>query len=322
VGDRDLVSFLESAPGATIFHLPPWNRIVAEVFSTDFSYLVALQNGVMVGVMPCHLVARRVDGDVCYSPPRVFESPYGGPVATGRNAVEVARRLVHEAAQLGHRSNVHIFSSPENSDWVGPSGFSASQLETACVDLRPELERIWAESLDSKRRNMIRKAEKSGVEVRSCGVDELMEYVDLVGETVDRGGFACQPAVYYAQVLKAFAPSDTARLYIARREGQALAGGIFLRQGAHCYYWHGATARGVGSFGQGEIIQWEVIKWAKAAGCEWYDLVGVERERLPNIALFKLGFTKQIVPFYYVHHQRVVDRAVLKLQRTVRSWVR
>jgi CelD/BcsL family acetyltransferase involved in cellulose biosynthesis len=310
-----VAAFVQSSPEATVFHTPTWNRIVAEVFGTDFTYLAAMEGETIAGAMPVHVVKQPGGGDVCYSPPRLFEVAYGGPLAATQGSVSEA--LVRAAARLGHRAAVDVFCGPQNSAWAEASGLGSERLETAHVDLAPELDEIWMKSVDSKRRNMVRKAEKSGVEVLSCGAEGLPEYLAMVEETVERAGFAAQPADYYAKVIDALAPSDGARLYIARRDGRSLAGGIFLRHGAYCYYWHGATARDAGNFGQSEMIQWEVIKWAKTVGCEVYDLVGIERERLPNVARFKLGFTKQVVPFRYVHFRRLPDRVVLKLRRSV-----
>ena len=51
---------------------------------------------------------------------------------------------------------------------------------------------------------------------------------------------------------------------------------------------------------QNELLWWESIKWAKEIGSRYYDLCVVEKERLPNIAKFKLGFSKTLIPFYHI----------------------
>jgi lipid II:glycine glycyltransferase (peptidoglycan interpeptide bridge formation enzyme) len=84
-----------------------------------------------------------------------------------------------------------------------------------------------------------------------------------------------------------------------------------------CYFWVGATATLAENLGQGEALQWQVIQWAKGAGCEWYDLVGVDREHLPHIATFKLGFTRQIVTFQRVYYATVFSRALQRLEHSL-----
>lgn len=313
---KRLSAFIEVSRQASVFHTFLWNRIVKRVFATDFTYLAVVDGLAIVGAMPCHIVHQTGGADLCLSPPRTYEVSYGGPLTIGPRSGAVGEMLVQGAARLGHRTSVDVFNGPENSSWVENSGLDGLRLETAYVDLTPDLDDIWIKSLDSKRRNMVRKAQKSGVDVHVCDQSELPEYIDMIAQTAERAGFRPQPADYYSKVLEALSPADGARLYLARRDGRSLAGGIFLRHGSCCYYWHGASAADAGNHGQGELLQWEVIKWARSVGCTLYDLVGVDRERLPNVALFKLGFTKQIVPFYHVRYRRMSDRLILKVQRT------
>ena len=67
------------------------------------------------------------------------------------------------------------------------------------------------------------------------------------------------------------------------------------------HYWQGASRAVAPRLGQNELLQWEAIKWAKRIGCEYYDLCVIEQKRLPNIAKFKLGFSKNIIPFYLLN---------------------
>jgi hypothetical protein len=314
-----LAAFVDGHAAASIFHLPGWNRVVQRVFGTDFTYLMALDGDDVVGAMPCHIAHRGKDGDFCYSPPRLHEVSYGGPLVIGERQAAVAERLVRAAAGLGKRVTVDIFNAPENSAWLSETSLPAKQFETAYVDLTAAVEEIWRGSLDTNRRNMIRKAEKSGVEIVEGATEDLETYLGLARETAVRGGFHPPNGEYYDEVLKAFSPAGQTRLLLARREGETLAGGLFLRQARRSYYWLGASTAEAGHYGQGEALQWAAIQWAKASGCETYDLVGIERDRLPHIARFKLGFTKRLVPFSYTQFRHLSDRVVLKALRTVHA---
>jgi len=59
------------------------------------------------------------------------------------------------------------------------------------------------------------------------------------------------------------------------------------------------------------------MKWAKQSGAKYYDLCVVEPERLPNIARFKLGFSKNIVPFYYLTKRPFIFRILSRIQRII-----
>lgn len=310
---KRIEQFVSGASDSTIFHTIEWNRIVREVFGTTFLYIVALHNGAVVGAMPCHVVNESTLSRLCYSPPRQFEMSYGGPIVDGGSDSCVCEHLVHYAARNAG-SMVTLFTSPQNSAWVKPERWKKiRRLETCQVNLSPSLDDIWRSSLSAKRRNMIRRAMKEGVEVELCRVDELDSYYDLTRLTAKRTGIACQPKDYYRCILTYFGLRDQARLYLAFHQGRPVAGGIFLKFGNLCRYWVGATDKTAKNLGQGESIQWEVIKWAKGSGCQYYDLVGVEPERLPQIAKYKLSFSRDIAPFYCISYGSLLTRVIRRV---------
>ena len=132
-----------------------------------------------------------------------------------------------------------------------------------------------------------------------------------------RTGIAFHSKEYYRRVMETFAPQDMARIYVSKYMGEYLSGGIFLRYGQICYHWHGVSGARTRNMGQGELIQWHVIRWAKESGCRWYDLVGVERERMPSLAKFKMSFTKNLVPFHNVSYRRLVDAVARRIGHTI-----
>jgi lipid II:glycine glycyltransferase (peptidoglycan interpeptide bridge formation enzyme) len=101
---------------------------------------------------------------------------------------------------------------------------------------------------------------------------------------------------------------------IAEKDGEPLAGVVLLRNRYFCHYWLGAGKKSAENLGQGEILQWEAIKWAKQMGCQYYDMCVVESERLPNIARFKMGFSRTTVPFYCITRKRLGYRLGLRIQ--------
>ena len=308
-------SFIEKSNCGTIFHTTAWNRIVSKQFGSELFYFLAYSGQNIVGVLPCHFVRNSRYTWISYSPPRIFEVSYGGPVSIGPKAVEISKALAKAAVKIRTATFLSIFNSPLNTKWAHHSGRTkVISFETAYVDLEPSLEQIWTSSINGKRRNMIRKAQREGVEVKTGSVSDLDIYYSIVREMSQRTGLKMQPMSYYQAILEHFGSRDQARLYIAYHKGKALAGGIFLRYGAGCYYWVGATAHNVRNLGQGELIQWEVIQRAKEAGCKWYDLVGIERQRLPQIARFKLGFSRDTRIFHHVSAGTLAGRIIRRVE--------
>lgn len=314
----ELDDWLEASPTATPFHTIAWNETVRDVFATSLRYIVARDGTDIVGLLPCHVIKDRSGTLRCWSPPRGYEVSYGGPLTLPDVDRAVSSSLVLAASRFVHGSPVLIYNSPLNTAWSYARPWRARvEFETPILDLTPSLDALWEGAVASKRRNMIRKAESRGV-VASCAggqdLEALSALLDPQGsETADHR----RSMSYYAGIIDRLGPSDRARLYVARHEGTPLAAAAFVRHNSVCYYWISATRKDVPSLGQSELLQWQAIKWAKECGCSRYDLVGLDRELLPGIATFKLGFTRTTETFTHVVHTGLRGRAKSRVGRLV-----
>jgi lipid II:glycine glycyltransferase (peptidoglycan interpeptide bridge formation enzyme) len=162
---------------------------------------------------------------------------------------------------------------------------------------------------------MVRKAQKNGVLVEKLDNLGLEDYFQLMTETYQRAGLEIKPKNYYSKVLEAYAPNRKAVVLLAKIHSNIISGVILLRNRHMCHYWLGANKKKEGNLGQGELLQWEAIKWAKENGSKYYDLCVVEHERLPQIARFKLGFAMRVVPFYLYRKKPLAYRILSKLLR-------
>lgn len=160
---------------------------------------------------------------------------------------------------------------------------------------------------------MIRKAEKNNVEI-VIGGDELLEgYYQMIISLYKKLNKSPLPFEYYSEILKTFYPSGMARIFLSKYQYEFLSGGIFLKYKNIGYYWHGASYENTTNLGQNELIQWEVMKQFKREGCTKYDLVRVEEEKLPNIALFKMGFTRTTEEFYDLYYTTIKNKVIRKI---------
>lgn len=76
-----------------------------------------------------------------------------------------------------------------------------SSHQTAVIDLSPDEDTIWKGVINSKRRNMIRKALKSGVKIRLCGPEGFELYYPLMTDMHDKANLETKPVSYYENVL-------------------------------------------------------------------------------------------------------------------------
>ena len=129
------------------------------------------------------------------------------------------------------------------------------------------------------RRN-IKKATKAGVEVTSSGPQETTElkaFHDLYVLTAGRDHFTPRPLSYFETMFEALGAEepDRIRLYLARHEGDLVAGTIWIRVGAHTWYSYGASSTEKRDVRGSNAVQWQMIRDSLAVGAHVYDLRGI-----------------------------------------------
>jgi lipid II:glycine glycyltransferase (peptidoglycan interpeptide bridge formation enzyme) len=180
--------------------------------------------------------------------------------------------------------------------------FSDDQIQfrnTVELDLtRPE-EEIMA-AMKQKTRYNIRLAGRKGVEVRPGDEGDFVTIADMYMTTADRNEFAVRPVEYYLDAWRSFHQAGLAQPFLAEYQGQPLAAVIIVRYGRRAIYMYGASTNKERRRMPNYLLQWEAMRWAKAAGCDVYDFWGapdefVESDPLWGVWRFKAGFNGRVV---------------------------
>jgi lipid II:glycine glycyltransferase (peptidoglycan interpeptide bridge formation enzyme) len=146
---------------------------------------------------------------------------------------------------------------------------------TIIVDLTGPEEQILAR-MKQKTRYNIRLAEKKGVTVRTW--DDLTAFHDMMLVTGERDGFGVHSEKYYRRAYDLLHPKGMCEILVAEYEGKPLAALFVARHGNRAYYLYGASTDEERNRMPTYLLQWEAMKWARAHGCEEYDLWGVPDE--------------------------------------------
>jgi Acetyltransferase (GNAT) domain len=294
--------------GGLIFHETKFNEIASKTFKSDLSYFLAYSDQNLIGICPVHSIKRGILKN-SYSNNGGFEIPYGGWVF---NEKITSIEILYENLPISLNESLIYWSFLNNI----PEKLKkqSKQLQTGIVNLNISENELYEKVIHSKRRNMIRKAEKSGVSIEKHGKEGLPIYFNLMHDMHQKAGLKTKPLNYYEDVLNAYSKSGKVILMIAFYEERPLTGIILAGNKNVMHYWQGASANNVPNLGQGELLQWEAIKWAKNTGVKIYDLCVIETERLPHIAKFKMGFTKELILFNCISKKSLHFRVINKLQ--------
>jgi lipid II:glycine glycyltransferase (peptidoglycan interpeptide bridge formation enzyme) len=184
------------------------------------------------------------------------------------------------------RQNRAIFLKWEPDAWDGQKPFarhmklraSAHNIQpprTIIVDISGTEEEILAR-MKQKTRYNIRLAEKKGVTVRAW--EDASAFHQMMLVTGGRDGFGVHSYEYYKRAYELMHPKGMCEILLAEFEGKPLAALFVARYGNRAYYLYGASTEEERNRMPTYLLQWEAMKWAKARGCEKYDLWGVPDE--------------------------------------------
>jgi len=146
---------------------------------------------------------------------------------------------------------------------------------TIIIDIRGSEDEILAK-MKQKTRYNIRLAEKKGVTVRAW--DDIESFHKMMLVTGGRDGFGIHSLEYYRRAYGLLHPKGLGEILVAEYEGKPLAALFVARNGHRAYYLYGASTGEERNRMPTYILQWEAMKWAKARGCEEYDLWGIPDE--------------------------------------------
>lgn len=305
----EIDNFINAHEGL-IFHETKFNEIASETFNTNLFYFLAYIDKKLVGICPVHSI-KRGKLRLLYSNNGSFEIPYGGWVFDDKFTTFLSlwnKLPIRLNESLTYWSSFNIKNLPEKLKQKGEI------FQTGLVDLTISEEELFTNVINSKRRNMIRKAEKSGITIKKYGTNGLPIYFNLFHEMHKKSGLKEISSNYYQNIFKSYYSTRSIILMIAFHEEIPLAGVIMVGNKNVMHYWQGASMSEVTNFGQGELLQWESIKWAKKNELQYYDLCVIEPERLPYIAKFKMGFTEELIPFYCIVKKTILFRLINKIQ--------
>ncbi len=206
-----------------------------------------------------------------------------GPVWSGDSQTLPGRLL--EEIETVCRNHRAIFCKLEPDAWEesqsrpdlswSTSRYSIQPRRTIVVDLRGSEEDILSR-MKQKTRYNIGLAAKKGVTVGAW--DDLDGFYRMVRITGGRDGFGVHSLSYYRRVYDLFHSAGSCEILMAAYEGRPLAALMVFARDRRAWYFYGASTDEERNRMPTYLLQWQAMLWARARGCEEYDLWGVPDE--------------------------------------------
>jgi len=180
-------------------------------------------------------------------------------------------------------------------------GFKNMLTQTWVLDIQASVSDLW-QGMEGRARTAVRKAEKLGVSVRMAGEDDLDTYYALHEDTYRRTGVCPHPKDYFRTIWDKFLPNGLARIWIAERDGEAIAAENFGIYKNATIYWTGASnSKGLEAQAN-TLLQWTGIQWMVQNGVKWYEIgeafPGVPHGKTKGLNDFKKSFGGVLYPYF------------------------
>lgn len=239
-----------------------------------------------------------------------FYLPYG-PMLSDLSDAEGLRQFFHQLKKRAQEENASFLrispywaETEENKKLLSHLGFRPAPIHMLAetlwlLDLQGKSEEELLMGMDKKHRNLVRRAEKEGVAIRTTVDPQAVErFIDLHWETVSRHHFTPYPKSYFREQVNIFAQNDQVLVFEAYLQETLLASAIIMYYGKSGAYHHGASSSHPEhrKIPASYLLQWEVIKEAQRRGCSTYNFWGIAppnagpKHPFYGITHFKTGF--------------------------------
>lgn len=231
---------------------------------------------------------------------------YGGPITNSddpdwtRNAYMAIHDYMKDEGYICGLTRFH----PLLDNYLIPEDYSSDVLfdrHTIAIDTSSAPEEIWSQQISSKCRNMIRKAEKNGLEyIVDREYAYLDEFMRLYFETMDRlnaDRFYYFDREYFDAVQRDL--RDNSFLGIVKKDGQVICGAIFLYSDCYGHYHLQGSDRRYSGMAAGNYLLWKVACTMHDMGIVLFHLGGgTSGQEDDPLYKFKAAFGREIRDFY------------------------
>jgi FemAB-related protein (PEP-CTERM system-associated) len=240
-------------------HLFAWKKVMQEVFHSEAHYLLAEDNGTIMGILPLIHIKSLLAGDYVTSLP-------GGMCADNNEAADLL--LAHAKSFVKAHNASYLILRDGRHKWALPELVTDEEHVTFVVEIPSNLDQL-KRAMKKRTRQLITKVSNNGV-YGMVGLDKLDEYYpvyakamqDLGTPTMGAGFFKCMSAHFLGKV-------DLITLSL----GNEIVGGGFISTLNNIVYclWSGLLQDYYGLH-TSYLLSWEAIKYTHQNGYQWLDL--------------------------------------------------
>lgn len=222
-----------------------------------------------------------------------WETPYGygGPLCDGMISPENQKKFLEEIFLYTEKNNVisqFVRFHPLLSNYKLLNSVIETRYLRDTIYIDTSDKELIIKNMDSKNRNMVRKAIKSGVCICEKCIDNLAEFNEMYKNTMKRNS-ADQYYIFDEKYFNCLTKLRyNASIFYAALDEKLIAGSIIFYNERYAHYHLSGSDYEYRKYSPSNLLLYEVAKWACEKGIKMFHLGG---GMSPNDSLF--GFKKQ-----------------------------
>ena len=295
-----------------------YRELLEELLNDKSYYLIAKENNHIVGVFPCFLRESDKYGNVLNSLP--FYGSTGSIISDNEMVKEKLLSAYYQLSKDFHCVASTIITSPfekENAWYKKNTSPQFVDERIGQITFLPggdgnESERLWR-AIDTKTRNIIKKAQKSGVVVE---IDNSIEGMDFLYRNhvdgMNKIGGLAKKKKFFELIPQYFIQGMEYNIYIAKLDEKKIAACLLLYFNGTVEYFVPVTQEGYRSYQPLSLIIFEAMKEAMIKGFKRWNWGGTWLTQKGVYDFKRKWGTTDLMYYYYVN---IFDMSILKIDK-------
>lgn len=290
-GPRDIEAWnkLASDCSASIFHSYGWGEVLVHAFGYKRLYLLAESDGEVSGILPLFYLKGLFAGRRLVSLP---VSDLGGPLGSSESVSEILESCQQLMLDLSG-DYVEVKGAVSEDDYVLGKSFPSFML-----DLPGNSDVLW-DIVGKKNRNLVRKADKEGLQVEEVNSFKgVNDFYEVYAKTMKQLGTPPYPKSFYECMHRILGKNKECSIMLARKDGEVMGGAIFLSFNDYVYYLAGVSPLEYRNYSPNTFLVYKGLEKAVKDGFKKFDFGRTSTQGVYNFKKSWGGSEKKLSYYY------------------------
>jgi lipid II:glycine glycyltransferase (peptidoglycan interpeptide bridge formation enzyme) len=271
--EKEWNEYLASHPSANVFQTPEMHEVYKRTNNYQPVFLTHMRNRELGGILLAHIIN---ESSGLFKNMTARCVVQGGPLVSGKDAIEpLMGRCLDEVGKRCIYSDVrNLRDTGEYRGVLERLGYAYEDHINYIIDIdRPEVEVL--SGFDKGRRKGIRRAEKSGLDVKEIkNKDDIGILYELLKHTYSKIKIPVADASLFTAGHDVLKPKNMSIGFLAYYKDECIAGRVLLCYKDTIYDWYAGALDTHRDKCANELLVWHALKWGMEHNYKRFDFGG------------------------------------------------